>query len=150
MRYQVTAVLFLAALSHYDQSLFEEDKVSALHESLNLFDETCNCRWFRKSDMILFLTQSDLFEEKILKKPLSVCFPDYDGPDDYAECIDYIRNLFVNRNKHQDVRPVYTHVVCMINREEVARAFNDVQHIVVNSSLRRGVSCTVCCAYCMI
>eukprot|EP01083_Nonionella_stella_P106233 306261_1 len=35
----VTAVLFVASLSCYDQALFELDYVNAMQEALNLFDE---------------------------------------------------------------------------------------------------------------
>ncbi|ETO25775.1 hypothetical protein RFI_11365 [Reticulomyxa filosa] len=78
---KVTAVLFVVSLSCYDQRLFEDVSVNAMHEALSLFEETCNSRWFRKTSMILFLNKSDLFGEKIKRRSLKVCFEDYDGPD---------------------------------------------------------------------
>ena len=38
----VTGVLFVAALSEYDQVLYEDESVNRLTESLRLFDEICN------------------------------------------------------------------------------------------------------------
>lgn len=41
----VTAVLFVAAISEYDQLLYEDDKTNRMVEALNLFEEICNSRW---------------------------------------------------------------------------------------------------------
>ena len=48
-------------------------------ESMKLFDSICNNKWFTETSIILFLNKKDLFEEKIKKSSLSVCFPEYSG-----------------------------------------------------------------------
>merc|ERR1719263_2721395 len=63
----VTAVIFVAALSEYDQALYEDANTNRMTEAVELFDEICNNRYFENSSMILFLNKRDLFEEKILK-----------------------------------------------------------------------------------
>ena len=50
-----------------------------MQESLKLFREICNNKWFVETSMILFLNKKDLFEEKISKVDLNVCFPEYTG-----------------------------------------------------------------------
>jgi len=50
-----------------------------MHESMALFDSICNNKWFSKTSLILFLNKKDIFKSKIVKVPLTVCFPDYDG-----------------------------------------------------------------------
>ena len=80
-----TAVIFVASLSCYDQSLYEDDTVNAMSEALKLFEETCNSRWFRKTSIILFLNKSDLFEFKIPNRPLALCFPEYNGKNEFNE-----------------------------------------------------------------
>ena len=52
-----------------------------MHESLKLFDSICNNKWFTDTSIILFLNKKDLFEEKIKKSPLTICFPEYTGKD---------------------------------------------------------------------
>lgn len=52
-----------------------------MHESLKLFDSICNNKWFTDTSIILFLNKKDIFEDKILKSPLTICFPDYAGRD---------------------------------------------------------------------
>lgn len=50
-----------------------------MHESLHLFNSICNHRFFALTSIVLFLNKKDLFEDKIKKVHLSICFPDYDG-----------------------------------------------------------------------
>jgi len=45
----VTAVIFVVAMSEYNQVLYEDETTNRLRESLNLFSEICNNRWFRKN-----------------------------------------------------------------------------------------------------
>jgi guanine nucleotide-binding protein G(i) subunit alpha len=73
----VTAVIFCVAMSEYDLKLYEDETVGRTEESLKLFDEICNSKWFNSTSIILFLNKKDLFAEKIKHTDLSVCFPDY-------------------------------------------------------------------------
>ena len=73
----VTAVIFVASLSCYDELMFEDDQVNCMIDSLDLFKEICNLQWFVTTPIILFLNKKDLFEKKIHIIPLSVCFTDY-------------------------------------------------------------------------
>ena len=50
-----------------------------MQESLRLFNSTCNSKWFTDTSIILFLNKKDLFEEKIKRSSLNVCFPEYSG-----------------------------------------------------------------------
>lgn len=54
-------------------------------ESMKLFDSICNSKWFVETSIILFLNKKDLFEEKITKSPLTICFPEYTGKQ--VKCI---------------------------------------------------------------
>lgn len=75
----VTAVVFLVAISEYDQLLLEDESVNRMHEALTLFDSICNSRWFIKTSIILFLNKIDRFKEKLPISPLNKYFPDFDG-----------------------------------------------------------------------
>merc|ERR1712003_576706 len=83
----VTAVIFIASLSCYDEVMFEDDSQNAM----TLFEEICNLRWFIQTAMILFLNKKDLFAQKIQTVPLSVCplFDDYDGDNSYDETVSF-------------------------------------------------------------
>lgn len=48
----VTAVLFLVALSGYDECLIEDKDSNQMQEALMLFDSICNSQWFTKTSMV--------------------------------------------------------------------------------------------------
>jgi hypothetical protein len=76
----VTSILFLVALSEYDQVLAEsKEKVNRMEESRALFRTILCERWFELSSVILFLNKTDIFQEKIVQSPLSQYFPDFKG-----------------------------------------------------------------------
>lgn len=50
----VTAIIFLAAISEYDSTLVEDENVNRMMEALTLFDTICNSRWFQKTSIICF------------------------------------------------------------------------------------------------
>lgn len=65
-----------------------------MQESLKLFDSICNNKWFTDTSIILFLNKKDLFEEKIKKSPLTICFPEYAGTLlNYTVCFHFDRIL---------------------------------------------------------
>ncbi|KTG38645.1 hypothetical protein cypCar_00034765, partial [Cyprinus carpio] len=75
----VTAIIFCVALSAYDLVLAEDEEMNRMHESMKLFDSICNNKWFTETSIILFLNKKDLFEEKITRSPLTICYPEYSG-----------------------------------------------------------------------
>lgn len=59
--------------------LAEDEEMNRMIESMKLFDSICNSKWFVDTSIILFLNKKDLFEEKITRSPLIICFPEYTG-----------------------------------------------------------------------
>jgi hypothetical protein len=62
--------------------LAEDEEMNRMIESMKLFDSICNSKWFVETSIILFLNKKDLFEEKIKRSPLTICFPEYTGEID--------------------------------------------------------------------
>ena len=134
---EVTALIFVAALSEYDMLLFEDDTTNRMHEALELFKEIVNLGWFKKTAVILFLNKSDLFVEKIKEVPLTVCFPDYTGPQEYQACLEYIREHFEVLKKDRNSQ-VYTHITCATDTGNMSHVFRAVTDIVIRRSLQEG------------
>jgi len=93
----VTAVIFVAALSEYDQKLSEDPRMNRMTEAIGLFRTIVNHDAFRKVPFLLFLNKKDLFEEKL---PISNIqdqeeFSDYAG-DNYDEATEYFKQKFSN------------------------------------------------------
>jgi len=145
----VTAVLFVAALSEYDQKLFEDESTNRLDEAITLFYEICNSKWFRKTSMILFLNKRDLFETKLQKKPLS----DYDfvnpldpdnspeeriryfGDNSFQHASAWMTSVFQDLNREKETKTVYAHVTCATDTSNVAAVFDAVKDIIIQKSL---------------
>jgi hypothetical protein len=130
----VTACIFCVALSEYDLKLYEDDKTNRMHESLKLFKEICNSKWFASTAMILFLNKRDLFEEKIKKTDLSVCFPDYKGGNDAEAALTFITDKFLAQNENPR-KPIYPHAVCATDTDNVQRVFDATQDVVLRRAL---------------
>lgn len=130
---EVMALLFCVALSEYDQMLFEDQKVNRMHESLELFGSISNSKWFTSTSKILFLNKSDIFQDKIVQKDLKCCFPEYQGGCDFLNATQYIEKVFTEKNKTKT--PVYTHITCATNTENIAFVFNTVKDIILTKSL---------------
>jgi len=105
---EVTAVIFVASLSEYDQRLFEDDETNRMVEAINLFDEICNSRWFVNTSMILFLNKKDLFKDKIKLVSIgsvNVFTEEYKGKsNDYDEGIRFFLDQFLKRNMQVNCR----------------------------------------------
>jgi len=132
----VTAVLFVSAISEYDQVLFEDNVTNRLDESLKLFDEVCNSTYLKNVAFILFLNKEDLFRDKITRVPLSECFSDFDPKYDgnFPACSSFIRDKFLVLNK-QPKRPVYHHITCATDSENIRTVFKAVKDIVIRKGL---------------
>uniref|UniRef100_A0A6A7GE84 G protein, Alpha subunit family member n=1 Tax=Hirondellea gigas TaxID=1518452 RepID=A0A6A7GE84_9CRUS len=133
----VTGIIFVAALSEYDQVLYEDETTNRTMEALDLFDEICNSRWFPNTSMILFLNKRDLFLEKIRKVPLTVCFADYTGRQDYEEGCKFLQEKFESRNRVPS-KEVYTQITCATDQSNITHVFNSAKDIVIRQSLREG------------
>uniref|UniRef100_A0A8I3X9E6 G protein subunit alpha transducin 2 n=1 Tax=Callithrix jacchus TaxID=9483 RepID=A0A8I3X9E6_CALJA len=75
----VTSIIFLVALSEYDQVLAECHNENRMEESKALFKTIITYPWFLNSSVILFLNKKDLLEEKIMYSHLISYFPEYTG-----------------------------------------------------------------------
>ena len=73
----VKIIMYLAAISEYDQVLLEDGHTNRLKESVNLFHTILNYQWFINTAVVLFLNKSDLLQEKIEsgRNPVPDFFP---------------------------------------------------------------------------
>ncbi|KAJ5188293.1 Heterotrimeric G-protein alpha subunit [Penicillium cf. griseofulvum] len=131
----VTTILFLVAISEYDQLLFEDETVNRMQEALTLFDSICNSRWFVKTSIILFLNKIDRFKEKLPVSPMKNYFPDYEGGADYSAACDYILNRFVSLNQAEQ-KQIYTHFTCATDTSQIRFVMAAVNDIIIQENLR--------------
>ncbi|KAI0051350.1 G-alpha-domain-containing protein [Auriscalpium vulgare] len=100
-----TAVVFLVCLSDYDV-VIDDEGGTGLQQSLHLFDSVCNTS---RQSIILILDDSDVFQDKLKRSPLSDIFADFHGGEDYDEACAFILQKFVMHNKSPPSRTLYAY-----------------------------------------
>eukprot|EP01084_Bolivina_argentea_P119431 211753_1 len=137
----VSAVVFVAALSCYNELMFEDKTTNCMVDALELFDKTINNEQFIQKPIILFLNKRDIFERKVKKIGIDVCpaFEDFDDKcvynqqyedtDQYHQGAAYIKMKFDEMNKGR--RSVYTHFTCAMEDKNVDYVFTDIVSVVL-------------------
>jgi len=133
----VTGVLFCVGISSFDQTLYEDNKTNRILESLKLFHEICQSKWFTTTAMILFLNKDDLFREKIKAgKSIKSAFPDYSGPTEYDPSLKFMQNKFITVTdpSSNKIKNIYTHVTCATDTTAVRAVFEATRDFVLSQA----------------
>ncbi|CCK73440.1 guanine nucleotide-binding protein subunit alpha NDAI_0G04550 [Naumovozyma dairenensis CBS 421] len=133
----ITAVLFVLAMSEYDQMLFEDERVNRMHESIMLFDTLLNSKWFRDTPFILFLNKIDIFDEKVKKMPIRKYFPDYQGRVGDSEAgIKYFEKIFLSLNRSN--KPIYVKRTCATDPQTMKFVLSAVTDLIIQQNLKKS------------
>ncbi|KAJ3369727.1 hypothetical protein AMAG_06540 [Allomyces macrogynus ATCC 38327] len=131
----VTAIIFMVAISEYDQVLIEDENVNRMHEALNLFESICNSRWFVDTSIILFLNKIDLFKEKLAVTPVNKYFPDYEGPNDFQTACHFFLRKFTDLNTNAQYKSIYAHFTCATDTMQIKFVFSAINDILIRKNL---------------
>lgn len=132
----VTAIIFVVAISEYDLTLAEDQNTNRMVESLRLFQSICNNQWFVETSIILFLNKRDLFEAKIAKSPLTICFPEYAGTNNYEDASRFIQNRFENLTGSEKGKDIYSHFTCATDTNNIQFVFDAVTDVIIKTALK--------------
>ncbi|RYP47239.1 hypothetical protein DL769_011331 [Monosporascus sp. CRB-8-3] len=134
----VNCLMFLVAISGYDQCLVEDKDGNQMNEALMLWESIANSHWFSKSALILFLNKMDLFKEKIASSPItSHGFVDYQGPpDDWKQASKYFMDKFraLNRNPEKEI---YGHFTNATDTNLLKITMGSVQDMIIQRNLKQ-------------
>ncbi|KAK0619779.1 putative G alpha subunit 2 [Immersiella caudata] len=134
----VNCLLFLVAISGYDQCLVEDKDGNQMNEALMLWESIANSHWFTKSALILFLNKMDLFKEKLPKSPITAHgFTDYHGPpDDWKQASKYFMDKFraLNRNPEKEI---YGHFTNATDTNLLKITMSSVQDMIIQRNLKQ-------------
>mmetsp|Transcript_4866 Transcript_4866/g.5624 ORF Transcript_4866/g.5624 Transcript_4866/m.5624 type:complete len:387 (-) Transcript_4866:151-1311(-) len=163
----VTTVMFVAAISEYNQVLYEDNRVNRQDEAVQLFRQQLESEWFIKVPFILFLNKVDLFREKLPHIPFKLDSEkekrnlDYDGPEcdpntDYSingddenfelvfkATTEYLKNLYESQADLPHIAEaregaVYTHFTNSTDSSNVERIMTACKDIILKDNLRAG------------
>jgi hypothetical protein len=110
----VTALIFVASLTEYDETLYEDHSKNRLQESLEVWGDVTNNAAFVATPVLLFLNKMDLFVEKYVRRgtPLNAsgCFPGAPAyTPNFPLAIEWIKEQFKSRRTKSDPSLLYIH-----------------------------------------
>ncbi|RFU27259.1 hypothetical protein B7463_g9078, partial [Scytalidium lignicola] len=134
----VHALLFLVAISGYDQCLAEDKDGNQMQEALMLWESIANSHWFKNSALILFLNKIDLFKEKIANSPITKHgFSDFQGDtSSWQQTSKYFMNKFVALNRTAE-REVYGHFTNATDTDLLKVTMSSVQDMIIQRNLQK-------------
>ncbi|KAJ5863598.1 uncharacterized protein N7529_005514 [Penicillium soppii] len=131
----VQCLLFMVALSGYDQCLVEDQNANQMHEAMMLFESLVNGEWFKRKPIILFLNKIDLFKGKLAISNISKHFPDYAGSNtDYDSAAQYFAERFRGINRIPD-REIYIHYTNATDTTLLKATMDSVQDMIIQKNL---------------
>ncbi|MFT7817443.1 guanine nucleotide-binding protein subunit alpha-14-like isoform X1 [Arapaima gigas] len=141
---KVTSIIFLTALSEYDQVLLESPDVNRMEESKALFRTIITSPWFEESSFILFLNKTDLLEAKIPYSHVVDYYPSYKvdhglwkfvGPKkDALAARQFILRMYEEQNPEK--RDIFSHFTCATDTENIRFVFTAVKETIINNNLK--------------
>lgn len=132
----VDAVIFVAALSEYDQNLAEARRTNRMVEAIELFRSVCNNRSFTDTPVLLFLNKKDIFAEKLLSSDIAAQrpFSDYRGPPlDFDGGVNYFKMKFEDCINDPDYQDSFIHVTKATDTGNMQFVLNSTRSIVMTA-----------------
>lgn len=137
----VDAIIFVAALSEYDQTLAEAQRHNRMIEALTLFDSVVKNAHFDNTSIMLFLNKKDIFAEKILYSNIaeSPFFSDYAGPPkDFDHGVLYFIQKFEEHLEEDEFKDSFIHVTCATDTNNMNFVLDSAKTIILTENLIRA------------
>jgi len=128
--------MFVAAISEYNQALFEDEKRNRMIESLEVFGKIINDKVFENSAILLFLNKTDLFAEKLKLYPLKNWFPEYKGDNKFEDAAGFLEKKYLAINATPD-RMIFSHFTCATDTTNVEKVFQACKQTILDQNLKR-------------
>ena len=146
----VTACIFVTAISEFDQKLYEDASTNRMDEAVTLYDQICNHPSFGRTSMILFLNKRDLFAAKLAKVKSMDSWTQHSKHfsaekkaqlatlgGDYERCIQATKEVFIDLNKDAANRQVYCHATCATDTSNISFVMSSVFDVILKENLRK-------------
>ena len=129
----ISAIIYITALSSYDQKLIEDESVNRIEDSIELLNDICNHPMLIRLPVILLLNKCDVFQKKIEYSPISDHFPEFQVYQNLSNAKDFFKKKFelvIN-----DDRKFYTHYTTNTDSKLTGFVISSVFKIVLNNML---------------
>jgi len=137
----VTCILFLTALSGFDQSLIESREENQMQDSLSIWQSITQSKWFTGTSFILFLNKDDLYAKKVATVSIKDYFPDFEGaPNDPEAGRKYFKKLFADSADKPGApksRTIYMHVTNATDTNLLRAVMASVEDTILRGDLAK-------------
>lgn len=123
--HNVRAVVFVVALSDFDEVLLEDSKTSRFHESLAVFTELVNSSLCRDLPFIIVFNKIDMLAQKMRRLRLSDFFPHFKGGADVEKAVAFFRQIFISKVQKGGAR-VTEHIAVATDRSRSSAAISGI------------------------
>ncbi|KAJ3222449.1 guanine nucleotide-binding protein subunit alpha [Clydaea vesicula] len=130
-------MIFLVALSSYDQFLEEEPTENRMMDALQLFEGICKIEKVNHLPILLFLNKLDLFEEKIKVSSVKSHFNNFPAHQDEKNLKagkNFFKSLFLEKNSNKE-RRIYSHFTSATDTKLMKVIFIAVRDIIYKLNL---------------
>lgn len=148
----VTGMIFVVAMSGYDQRIFENNTTNRLEESLDLWGQMANRDEFETSAVILFLNKYDVFQRKYRElgvpikydgKYLGLVGPPPEAKDDDKVCTKackWFEKLYVSLVRNSRRKQLFTHITTALDPENMDQVIGACAvHILTTNMEKSGL-----------
>lgn len=130
----LSAIIFITALSGYDQTLLEDSEKNRMIDAIELFTDIANNAVMCKNPIILLLNKMDVFEEKILRSQIADYFPEFTQNQSVSSGKAFFRGKFESVIKGTS-RKTYIHFTMNTDQKLTKFVIEAVFKIVLDSNL---------------
>eukprot|EP01130_Rhizamoeba_saxonica_P005234 TRINITY_DN2099_c0_g1_i2.p1 TRINITY_DN2099_c0_g1~~TRINITY_DN2099_c0_g1_i2.p1 ORF type:complete len:212 (-),score=26.43 TRINITY_DN2099_c0_g1_i2:91-726(-) len=142
----IHAIIYFIALDEYNTPSPENESITKLQLSLNVFEDIVNDEIFHDVCKIVFLNKVDAFSSKLESKrhwnSFQETYPEYQDKRKVSTCVKYIKNLVLDRvdtsgmSDEEANMSIYTHVTCALDTDLITSVWNVVKEHIIFSRLR--------------
>ncbi|KAI9218643.1 guanine nucleotide binding protein, alpha subunit [Blastocladiella britannica] len=129
------AIVFVAAISSFDQPLPDDPFINKLMDSMMVFEKVINHPLMKKSAFMLFLNKIDLLKEKLASgASVHEAFPDYGGSNEYEEVSVFFAQRFASLKKNPKVK-AYVHFTWATQTSQIKTVLKLMHHTIIQLNL---------------
>lgn len=102
------AIVYVVAISEYNQSMYEDEKVNRLQDAYDTWGTIIN-HGFKEIPFLLVFNKTDLFKEKLAAglDNSKFTFNGYSGGQNYGEIMEHVSTSFEGMNKDQKPSKIF-------------------------------------------
>ncbi|RDB24781.1 Guanine nucleotide-binding protein alpha-4 subunit [Hypsizygus marmoreus] len=135
----ITAIIFLAPLSAFNENLAEDPRINRLDDTFSLWNTICSSKLLSDVQIILFMNKIDILQRKldsgILVKDFISDFQEQSN--DFATVTTWFRRIFgkIHRKGSPPTRKLIAHFTSVVDTKSTAQTLAAVQAVILTNDI---------------